>query len=158
MCWPSLRGPPRLRSEQYRFSSHRASVGPPQLPSSRPATVARAVPAGSNAEAGLPPSRSLSATYSVTAPTEPSAHRTVHLGSNRCLARYAPCPPGADLAYGFERCTWPDEARKADEGLDDLIASIARFEREKLGGQKVLGKGKKGASSPACCSSVMAGD
>lgn len=96
---------------------------------------------------------SASATYSVTAPTEPSAHRTVHLGSNRCLARYASCPPGADLAYGFERCVWPDEARKADEGLDDLIASIARFEREKLGGLKVLGKGKEGASLGPCCHS-----
>lgn len=94
-----------------------------------------------------PPSRFTSrpASYSVTAPVGPSAHRTAHLGSNRCLARYAPCPPGADLAYGFERCVWPDEARKNDEGLDDLIASVRRFERENLGGQKVLGQGKKGA-------------
>lgn len=40
---------------------------------------------------------------------------------------------------------WPDEARKALEGLDDLVAAVDAFERAKLGGAKVLAKGKEGA-------------
>lgn len=103
----------------------------------------------------------------MTAPPKPNAHRQPHFSlseRNSCLARYSPCPLGADLSYGFERCTWTDEERKAEEGLDDLCEAVWRFERDSLGGGRVLTEGKEGqfsfipllAASSSACSQTCA--